>query len=232
MEQVIKIHAIKKLGEFNLDAYFEFPSGYSVVLGPSGSGKTTLLRIMAGLDKSDGGFMEYDGLYLFDEGIFVPPQKRELAIVFQEENLLPHLNVEQNIRFALKGRCVSEEEIAEAFEYFRINGLLKKYPEELSGGERQRVAIARAFLRKPRYILMDEPFSSLDFSVKFEIIDVLKEKFKTDIPVILVTHDPLEALTLGSKFFILDRGRKVDEGGKEVVKDYFGSYIDRLIRRL
>jgi len=222
MEEIIKLKVKKHLDTFTLKAEFSFVRGFNVITGPSGSGKTTLLRIMCGFEKPNEGFMEHSGKIIFNtyKNIFLPPQKRNLSLVFQGENLIPHLTLIENIKFALKYRK-ADEDIENLLALFGIKGIEHKYPKEVSGGERQRVAILRSIIGNPSAILMDEPFSSLDFNIKVEIMRFLKEKLKFNVPVILTTHDPMEALFLADKIFILLKGKKVAEGGREVIKAYF-----------
>ncbi len=229
MEKILKLKVLKRTGKFMLDVYFEFREGFNVILGSSGAGKTTLLRIISGLEKPDVGFMEYKGKVFFDteKNIFLSPQKRKLSFIFQEDNLLPHLSVNGNIKFALNN-SPNNGGIDRLLDIFKLKGLENKYPHELSGGERQRVAILRALICQPEAILMDEPFSSLDFNTKFEIMTFLKETVTINIPLIIVTHDPLEALYLADRVFIMEKGRKIEEGEKDIIRRYFEKFF-RLI---
>ncbi len=212
----------KSFPNTTVEGEFTFCKGFNVILGHSGSGKTTTLRVMCGLEKADEGFMHCCGEVFFDtqQGIFLPPQKRRLGIVFQEDNLLPHLTVRGNIEFALRKGKVNKLSVAELMRRFGLEGLEEKRIWELSGGQRQRVAIVRAFAYSPRALLLDEPFSSLDFRIKVRIIHFLRE-LELNIPVILVTHDPLEAFLLGERVFLMEEGKKIAEGGKELVREYF-----------
>lgn len=220
----------KRRPEFTVGGDFRFYPGMNVVLGPSGCGKTTMLRVMSGLERADEGYMRCCGEVFFDtaRNTFLPPQKRKLGFVFQEHNLLPHLNVRENIEFALRksngGRISAEEFI----KRFHLEGLERKYPNQLSGGQRQRVAIIRALAYNPRALLMDEPFSSLDFRIKLGIIEFLKE-LKLKIPVVIVTHDPVEAFLLGERVILMERGSKVAEGGRDLVKEYFSGIEDLIV---
>ncbi|NPB07707.1 MAG: ATP-binding cassette domain-containing protein [Aquificae bacterium] len=200
---------------------FRFVRGFNVILGPSGCGKTTTLRVMCGLERPEKGFMTCCEQVFMDteKGIFLPPQKRRMGVVFQEHNLYPHMTVRENIEFAMRKAPKKEFELGELLERFNLKGLEERYPHELSGGQKQRVAIVRALAYNPRAVLMDEPFSSLDFRTKVEVMDFVRS-VNFDRPVVIITHDPFEALYLGEKFFLMEGGRKVEEGGKEVVKDY------------
>jgi molybdate transport system ATP-binding protein len=212
----------KVFPNFSVEADFEFSGGFNVILGPSGCGKTTTLRVMCGLEKADEGFMKCCEEIFFDteRKVFLPPQRRRLGIVFQEDNLLPHLSVRENIEFSVRKAWRSKIDVGELIEKFGLRGMEDKKPSEISGGQRQKVAIIRALAYNPRALLMDEPFSSLDFRRKLKIIEFLKE-LELDIPIVIVTHDPLEAILLADKVFLMEGGRKVAEGGKELVEEYF-----------
>lgn len=179
-----------------------------VVLGPSGSGKTTLLRLIAGLDRPTSGEIRLDGEAV--DGL--PPHRRDVAMVFQNPTLYPHLDVAGNLEFGLKTRGVPRAErrrrVDEVARMLEIDPLLRRRPATLSGGERQRVAIGRAVVRRPAVLLLDEPFSSLDLplraALRRELID-LHEAFRTTL--VHVTHDQGEALGLGHRIAVLDRGR-------------------------
>ena len=181
-----------------------------VVLGPSGSGKTTLLRLIAGLDHPTSGGVRLDGVAV--DGL--PPHRRDVAMVFQQPTLYPHLNVAGNLEFGLKARGVPRTErrrrVGEVAQMLKIEPLLNRRPASLSGGERQRVAIGRAVVRRPAVLLLDEPFSSLDLplrsALRRELIE-LHEAFRTTL--VHVTHDQGEALGLGHRIAVLDRGRLV-----------------------
>ncbi len=221
MESPLILEFEKSFKSIKIEGRFEFIKGFNIILGRSGSGKTTTLRIMAGLEKPDKGFMKCCEEVFFDteKDIFLPPQKRKVGIVFQEDNLFPNMTVRENIEFALR-KGNGKVNLEKLLEKFGLNGLEDRYPHELSGGQRQRVAILRALVYFPRAILMDEPFSSLDFKIKLEIMKFLKG-LSLDIPVVIVTHDPFEASFLGEKIFIMEEGRKVAEGGKELIKEFF-----------
>ncbi len=221
MGKSIELSFRKSYGNFSVEAEFYFEVGVNVILGPSGCGKTTTLRVMCGLERPERGFMRCCGEVFFDmdREIFLPPQKRRLGIVFQEDNLLPHLTVRENVEFALR-KSRGEMDLEGVLERFGIHHLQTRYPHELSGGERQRVAIVRAIAYDPRALLMDEPFASLDFKRKFSVIEFIKG-LKLKVPVVIVTHDPFEAWLLADKVFVMEEGRKVAEGDKELVKEFF-----------
>ena len=229
MDRQITLSFRKDFPGFSVEADFSFGVGFNVILGASGCGKTTTLRVMCGLERPERGFMRCCEETFFDteRGIFLPPQERRLGIVFQEDNLLPHLNVKENVEFACRKARGERLPVKELLERFGLKGLERKRVNELSGGERQRVAIIRALAYNPRALLMDEPFSSLDFRRKVDIINFLKS-MELDIPVVMVTHDPLETFLLADRVFLMERGKKVAEGGREIAEEYFSEALKNL----
>ena len=213
----------KRKGNLEIGGRFSFGEGINVILGSNGSGKTTTLRVMAGLERPDRGYMKCCREVFFDteRGIFLPPQRRRVGLIFQEDNLLPHLTVKENVEFGSRKAKVRID-VNSLLEDFGLKDLENRYPHELSGGQRQKVAIVRAIAYRPRALLMDEPFSSLDFRTKLEIIDFIK-KIPADMPIVIVTHDPLEAFLLAEKVFLMEKGKKVAEGGKELIKEFFSN---------
>lgn len=191
-----------------------------VVLGPSGSGKTTLLRLIAGLETLTNGTIRIDGRDM--DG--VPPHRRDVAMVFQNPALYPHLDVFANMAFSLKARGISRPERQTRVEAIAamlgLQRLLKRRPAELSGGERQRVALGRAVVRRPRVLLLDEPFSSLDLplrtALREEVVE-LHQRFGSTL--VHVTHDQSEALSLGQGVAVLDRGRLIQFGPPREIYD-------------
>jgi ABC-type sugar transport system ATPase subunit len=179
-----------------------------VVLGPSGSGKTTLLRLLAGLESPDSGGVWMDG----HDVTRVAPHRRDLAMVFQNPALYPHLSVFDNIAFGLRARGVPRSQVRARVNTMAgllgLDALLTRRPSELSGGERQRVAIGRAIVRQPRVLLCDEPFSSLDPPLRSALREEVAELHRLfGSTLVLVTHDQDEALLLGDRIAVLDRGR-------------------------
>ena len=180
---------------------------FCVIVGPSGCGKTTLLRMLAGLEEITYGKIYIDSVLVND----LPPSKREIAMVFQDYALYPHMSVRENMSFALKLRKVKKEEInsrvIEAASILQITHLLDRMPKQLSGGQRQRVAIGRAIVRHPKVFLFDEPLSNLDAKLREEMrIEFLKLYQKLAATMIYVTHDQIEAMTLASKIIIMNKG--------------------------
>ncbi len=183
----------------------------TVLFGPSGSGKTTVLRALAGLDRPDGGHIDFGGERWLDvaRGLFLPPQARGVGLLFQEYALFPHLSVARNIGFGLhrQPHAHRQRRIGEVAERFGLGGLLHRRPAELSGGQRQRVALARALAPSPRLLLLDEPLSALDApsreALRGELRQLLEE---AGIPAVVVTHDRVEALALGDRMAVLIEG--------------------------
>ncbi|HIG31645.1 MAG TPA: ATP-binding cassette domain-containing protein [Verrucomicrobiales bacterium] len=184
-----------------------------VVVGPSGCGKSTLLRLIAGLEESNTGTIKIDGKIVND----VSPKDRDLAMVFQNYALFPHLNVFENMAFALKFRKVPKSEIRkrveEAAEMLNLSSLLKRKPDTLSGGQRQRVAVGRTMVRRPKLFLFDEPLSNLDAEMRVALRGELKRLHQSfNSTMIYVTHDQSEAMTLGDRICILNHGSIVQTG--------------------
>ncbi len=181
---------------------------FIVFVGPSGCGKSTLLRMIAGLESISGGELHLDGNLAND----VPPAKRELAMVFQSYALYPHMTVYENMAFALQLAGGRKDAVRAAVQrsadILQIGHLLQRRPKELSGGQRQRVAIGRAIVRKPRLFLFDEPLSNLDASLRVQMrveLGRLHAQLKTTM--IYVTHDQVEAMTLGERIVVFNGGR-------------------------
>jgi len=197
------------------DISLEIRSGeFFVLLGPSGSGKSTLLNCIAGILKPDKGEIWIgDQLVASAERkIFVPPQERNLGMVFQDYALYPHMKVFDNIAFPLRIRKYSESEISkrvkEISEVLGISHLLEKKPAQLSGGERQRVALARALIRNPPLLLMDEPLSNLDAKLRTQMrVELKRIQKEFNTTVIYVTHDQVEAMSMGDRIGIIEQGR-------------------------
>jgi iron(III) transport system ATP-binding protein len=191
------------------------------VLGPSGCGKTTLLRLLAGFERPDAGSIDIGGATVAGEGAWVPPEERRIGMVFQDYALFPHLTVEENVSFGLRrgwGRRNAEPGARRVLELVGLQHKAACHPGELSGGERQRVALARALAPEPQVVLLDEPFSSLDASLRAglrrELEIVLREAEAT---AVLVTHDQEEALSLADRVAVMRDGAVVQTGSAEEV---------------
>jgi molybdate transport system ATP-binding protein len=189
-------------------------TGITALFGPSGSGKTTLLRVIAGLERDVRGRVTFDGEAWQTDSACVPPHRRRIGYVFQDGRLFPHLNVEQNLRFALaRNPARGSVDFAASVEALDLGALLPRRAASLSGGEQQRVAIARALMTSPRLMLMDEPLSSLDVARKKEIlphIERLPELF--GVPVLYVTHNLEEVARLANDVVLIVEGRVAAHG--------------------
>jgi len=209
--------AVKAVQELDL----EVPRGeLMAVLGPSGCGKTTLLRLIAGFERPEGGTVTVGGTTVAAKNRFVAPERRRIGMVFQDYALFPHLTVEANVAFGLERRA-RDERTALTLRTLELVGLQHKserYPHELSGGERQRVALARALAPEPQIVLLDEPFSNLDATLRAglrrEVELILRDAQAT---ALLVTHDQEEALSLADRLAVMRDGRLVQLGAPEDV---------------
>jgi iron(III) transport system ATP-binding protein len=191
------------------------PGEILCLLGPSGSGKTSLLRLAAGLEAQTSGRVKMNGRVIAGDNIFTPPEKRSVGLMFQDFALFPHMTILDNVRFGLRNMSAADTN-REALAAIRRVGLehhLRSYPHVLSGGEQQRVALARALAPRPSVILMDEPFSGLDTrlkdSVRAETLAILRE---TRATAIVVTHDAEEAMRMGDRIALLDKGEIIQAG--------------------
>jgi len=215
----------KKKGEnpsFSMHCSFDAGSDFVVLFGCSGSGKTTALRCIAGLEKPDAGTIKINDTLYFDsrKKVNLPPQKRKIGYMFQENALFPHMNIRQNIEFGLKGLNSSAkfERVNEMLDLVGIEELEFAYPDELSGGQKQKIALARALAPDPEVLLLDEPFSALDTVVRLKLRKELQTiQNKLGIPVIFITHDPVEAFTMADRMVVFDNGRVQQLGSPEDV---------------
>ncbi len=180
---------------------------FLVFVGPSGCGKTTTLRMIAGLESISAGELRIDGVRANE----VRPSDRGAAMVFQSYALYPHMTVAENMGFALKmagvPKAQRERQVQQAAETLRMTELLQRYPKELSGGQRQRVAIGRAIVRKPKVFLFDEPLSNLDAALRVDMrVELARLHKELGTTMIYVTHDQVEAMTLGSRIAVFNKG--------------------------
>ncbi|MEM6564963.1 MAG: ABC transporter ATP-binding protein, partial [Pseudomonadota bacterium] len=191
------------------------PGEVICLLGPSGCGKSTTLRMIAGVEMQDKGEIYVDGNLICDTVYRVPPERREIGLMFQDFALFPHLSVAENVAFGLKSlsRDQKRARVEELLERVDLKRFMDGYPHQLSGGEQQRVALARALAPKPKIMLMDEPFSGLDNRLRDGIRDdtltILKEQ---DTAVLLVTHEPDEAMRMADEIALMRDGRIVQMG--------------------
>lgn len=197
--------AVSILSDLSLDVA---AGEFLTLLGPSGSGKTTLLMILAGFVRANAGSIKVGG----EEIITMPPHKRNIGMVFQNYALFPHMNVFHNIAFPLKQRRVSAAETAErverALDLVQLKGLRERRVDQLSGGQRQRVALARAIVFEPRIVLMDEPLSALDKSLREHMqIELRNLHRRLGMTTVYVTHDQREAITMSDRIAVMNAGR-------------------------
>lgn len=201
-------------------AAFEVPAhefSVTILFGPSGCGKTTILRCLAGLEQPQRGHIKCGSEIWFDsiEGRFVSPQRRGIGFLFQDYALFPHMTVAANVGYSISAisHMDRKQRVGEMLEFMGLAGLEKRMPHQLSGGEQQRVALARAVIRRPRVLLLDEPLSALDLSSREVLRRELRKLLKAlGIPCFFVTHDRLEAMALGDRMFVLDRGAIIQSG--------------------
>ncbi|AFZ49348.1 ABC transporter ATP-binding protein [Dactylococcopsis salina] len=217
-DPILKLQKIsKKYSRQGIPAVKEvslsLPQGHLLsLLGPSGCGKTTLLRLIAGFEQPLQGEITIAGTVVANTGFYLPPEKRDVGMVFQDYALFPHLNVGKNIAFGLKqNRSLSGTEIKKqvqaALDLVGLDGLENRYPHELSGGQQQRVALARALAPRPNLVLLDEPLSNLDVQVRLRLRTELRDILKAaGIAAVFVTHDQEEALSISDSVAVMQQG--------------------------
>lgn len=211
----------RALDEVSLDIK---PGSFTVLLGPSGSGKSTLLRAIAGIERLDAGTLHFGERMIAGSGTHLAPEKRDLAMVFQDYALWPHLTVSGNVGYALRrlhlSRAQTRERIMNALECVGLADKAARYPQALSGGEQQRVGLARALVARPRLLLFDEPLSNLDADLReqlrLEIATLSRDSGATSV---YITHDQSEAFALADQVGVLSRGRLVQVGPPEDIHD-------------
>ena len=193
------------LSDFNLDVWKGSIFG---ILGVSGSGKTTALRLLAGFENPDSGIIEMYDKIVYDEETNIPPEDRNIGMVFQDYALFPHLNVEKNIAFGLSSKEINKGRLEDVLEMCNLKKYRNKFPQDISGGQQQRVALARALAPNPDVVLLDEPFTSLDAhmarELRDEVVSLLRE---TETTAIIVTHDQEEALSVCDIVSVLEDGK-------------------------
>ncbi len=207
LKQVDKVFedGFKAVDDFNLEIA---DKEFIVLVGPSGCGKSTTLRMVAGLEEISAGTVSIDGRVVND----VAPKDRDIAMVFQNYALYPHMTVFDNMAFGLKLRRMPKAEIVkrvhEAAEILSIEELLERRPKQLSGGQRQRVAVGRAIVRKPKVFLFDEPLSNLDAKMRVQMrVEINRLHSQLGATMIYVTHDQTEAMTMGDRIVVMEQGR-------------------------
>ena len=192
------------------------------LLGASGCGKTTLLRTVAGLEAVTGGHVVIDG----QDVTGLPPEKRDIAMMFQSYALLPHLSVYENVRFPLRMRRIGvrdeqDERVKAALETVQLGHLADRFPRQLSGGQQQRVALARAIVSNPKVLLLDEPLSNLDARLREDMqVELIEIHRRLGLTTLFVTHDQEEAMEVASRIVVMNHGRIEQVGTPEAVYDY------------
>ena len=213
---------VQAVDQFELDVA---PGQVLALLGPSGCGKTTALRIIAGLEAPDTGTVEIGGRLVDGPGVRLPPEKRRVAMVFQDFALFPHLNVAANVAFGLPAGSDRTSRVSELLTLVRLETFGNRMPHELSGGQQQRVALARALAAEPDLVLMDEPFSNLDPSVRESVRGEVRRLLReVGITAIIVTHDQEEALSLAGEVAVMIDGRVLQVG---TPSDVYGTPVSR-----
>ena len=199
------------------------PGEIVCLLGPSGCGKSTTLRMAAGVERQDTGAVRVDGRTVSEGDLHLPPEARFVGLMFQDFALFPHLSVAENVGFGLRRMRMSARRdlVAQYLGKVGLAGYAAKYPHQLSGGEQQRVALARALAPKPRVMLMDEPFSGLDMRLRDEVRDEALAILKAEgAGVLLVTHEPEEAMRMADRIALMREGRIVQTGAPYHIYNY------------
>ena len=199
----------------------------SCILGPSGSGKTSLLKLIAGLDRVQNGSIEINSKEVSSKSKHLPTEKRNIGFLFQDYALFPHLTVKQNLEYPINYKT-SPHTIDDIIKLIKLPNSLHKYPHELSGGEQQRVALARSIISNPDILLLDEPFSSLDLNLREDVRDdTLHLLQKSNVSVIIVTHDPFEAMFISNQINIMDTSGQIVQSGSpaQLYNNPINSYV-------
>jgi molybdate transport system ATP-binding protein len=216
----LEVAVTKRFGAFALDAAFTAESDRLGIFGESGSGKSTLVGLLAGTVTPDAGSIHLDGDCLFrsENHINLPPERRRIAMVFQDPHLFPHMNVRGNLLYGYK-RCAFKNrriDLESLVQILKLEGLLERGVNNLSGGEQQRVAIGRAILSNPRLLIMDEPLSALDDELKFQIIPYLTSVCDAfGIPFVFISHSLLEMRLMADRVIVMEKGEVADQATPE-----------------
>jgi len=207
-----------RVGDFTLEIEWAVSDGQSMgIVGPSGAGKTTTLRAISGLLRPSEGRIVIGGQTVFDNtaAIWVPPHQRRVGYMPQRYALFPHLTVEENVAFGLGGwrTCAREARAVDLLEWLRIRELATRYPHQISAGQQQRVALGRALAPDPALLLLDEPFAALDLELRQSLKQTLRDiRQESGVTMLLVTHDPSDAMTLTDQVIAMEDGRVVAQG--------------------
>jgi molybdate transport system ATP-binding protein len=221
---MLKISFIKTLGQFQLDVHFQVSDDLVALFGPSGAGKSSILEAIAGLLPPDQGLIQVNDVIFLDsqKGINLPPQDRQVGYVFQSYALFPHLNVAENVGFALNKwpRRQRRSRIHELLVLLELQDLATQSVRQISGGQAQRVALARAIAPHPKLLLLDEPFSALDDDLRRNLRTQLKMiQRQLALPILFVTHSRAEALELADQVVTLEAGQVINLGKPEQILD-------------
>ncbi|MBI3753448.1 MAG: sulfate/molybdate ABC transporter ATP-binding protein, partial [Deltaproteobacteria bacterium] len=218
----LSFHLKKHLREFSIDIGFSIEENMAVLFGPSGAGKSLLLNMLSGIIRPDEGFVRIDGREVFNSktGINVPMKDRRIGYLFQDSALFPHMTVFENIAYGISSLPENriKAKVEELLDLMRLGGLEKRFPSELSGGQKQRAGLARTLAAEPKILLLDEPFSALDYQVREKLrTDLLLIHQRYPITTLFVTHDLEETFVLGDNIIIINNGRLEQFGAREEV---------------
>lgn len=227
MKLAVDIHKTlrSKEREFRLHATFAAADDCTVIFGPSGSGKSLTIQAIAGLVSPDHGRIQVGDRLLYDSaaGVDLPARHRAVGYLFQDYALFPHLTVRENIAYPLKKPwqwgipAAIRAEVAEIMDTFEIASLAGNHPHELSGGQKQRVALARALIRKPSLLLLDEPFSALDATLRQRMrLELLELRQRFGVPLVVITHDPADVEVFGDTLVVFGHGRVAEVSRRPV----------------
>jgi molybdate transport system ATP-binding protein len=233
-EPFLKALLHSRLGNFSLKAEFSLSARWTVLFGPSGVGKTSVMRMLAGLIRPEDGYIVLNGRVLLDtaNGVSIPPGLRGVGFATQRPALFQHMTVAENVAFGLHSIAsdVRIERVQAMLELMEVAPLASRKPADLSGGEQQRVSLARTLAPEPRLVLLDEPFSALDASLKERILAKLEEWLGLrGIPAFYVSHDLAEAYQTDADVIVMQEGSVVAHG---TARDVLAEERDRLLRRL
>ncbi len=217
---MLSINLKKTWNDFVLDVSFDIPRGkITALFGPSGAGKSSILRLISGLEMAEDGFITNRTEAWFDKakGINLHPQQRSVGFVFQDYALFPHMTVEKNIAYGIKEKW-RRKEIKDLIGIAGLSGYERYYPTQLSGGQKQRVSLMRAIARKPDLLLLDEPFSALDWQTRIQLQEDVKNIIKQfNVTTLYVTHDVTEVYKLANNVIVMESGKEVKRGTPEEV---------------
>ena len=217
---MLSINLKKNWNDFALDVSFDIPRGkITALFGPSGAGKSSVLRLISGLEMAEGGLISNGNETWFDKakGINLHPQQRSVGFVFQDYALFPHMTVEKNVAYGIKEKWRMKE-IKNLIAIAGLSGYERYYPAQLSGGQKQRVSLIRAIARKPDILLLDEPFSALDWQTRIQLQEDVKNIIKQfHVTTLYVTHDVTEVYKLANNVIVMESGKEVKRGTPEEV---------------